>query len=165
LAKALGVTGAEIKEGLERLEQNLLERGIRLVKKENEFMLSTSPESSEFTQALIKEEVNANIGKSGLEVLSVVLYRGPVKRSDIDYVRGVNSTYTLRNLMVRGLVERVPDPKDSRSFIYKPSFQLLQYLGVGKIEDLPEFDQLNEKVADFVIEQENNLNKEKNDDA
>lgn len=154
LVKFLESTKDEVEQGLLDLEQALMERGIRLVKKENDVMLATAPESSKYTSELIKREFNADLSKSSLEVLAIVVYKGPLKRSDIDYIRGVNSAHTLRNLIIRGLVERITDPKDSRSYIYKPSMQLLQYLGVGKLEDLPDFGVFNEKMENFIKEQE-----------
>lgn len=154
LTKILESTKEEVEQGLLDLEQNLSERGIRLVRKENDVMLATSPESSKYTNEIIKREFNSDLTKTSLEVLAIIVYKGPVKRSDIDYIRGVNSAYTIRNLMIRGLVERITDPKDSRSYIYKPTMQLLQYLGVGKLEDLPDFKSFNEKIEKFVEEQE-----------
>lgn len=154
LTKILESTKEEVEQGLLELEQALMERGIRLIRKENDVMLATAPESSKYTNEIIKREFNSDLTKTSLEVLSVIVYKGPVKRSDIDYIRGVNSAYTIRNLIVRGLVERITDPKDSRSYIYKPSMQLLQYLGVGKLEDLPDFNSINGKIDSFVHEQE-----------
>lgn len=154
LAKILNATQEEVEQGALELEKNLSTRGIRLVRKESDLMLATAPETSKYTNELIKREFNTDLSRSSLEVLAIVVYKGPVKRSDVDYIRGVNSSYTLRNLIIRGLVERVTDPKDSRSFIYKPSMQLMQYLGIGKLEDLPDFGAFNKKMEDFIKEQE-----------
>ncbi len=71
--------------------------------------------------------------------MTIVLYRGPIARSQIDYIRGVNSTFTLRNLLIRGLIERIPNPKDSRGFLYRPTFDLMNHLGITRIENLPEY--------------------------
>lgn len=150
LAKILGVKENEIKSGTEELDKKLSGRGIVLVKKEDSYALATSPECSEFAKILIKEELNPELSKASLEVLSIVIYKGPLSRAEIDYIRGVNSTFILRNLLVRGLIERIANPRDSRSFIYKPSFHLLEYLGVKKIEDLPEFGNFNKKIETFI---------------
>ncbi|MDO8521070.1 MAG: SMC-Scp complex subunit ScpB, partial [bacterium] len=79
---------------------------------------------------------------------------GPITRSEIDYVRGVNSTFILRNLLIRGLIEKIDNPKDQRSFLYQPSFQLLEYMGVSKIEDLPEYDSAMATLAGFIAAKE-----------
>ncbi len=77
-----------------------------------------------------------------METLAIILYQGPVKRSQIDYVRGVNSQFILRNLLVRGLIDRSLDPADERVFVYSPSLELLSYLGVSSVKDLPEFEKV-----------------------
>ncbi len=136
----------EIKEGLSTLSTKLEGRGVRVIYKEDEVMLGTDPGMSPIIERLIKEELVRDLGKAGLETLTIVLYRGPVGRRDIDYIRGVNSNFILRNLLVRGLVERVQAPNDQRSFLYKPTFQLLSYLGISKIEDLPEYNETKQEI-------------------
>lgn len=136
----------EIEQALLKLEQRLAGRGLCLVYKEDAVTLATSPENAEMIEALTKEELIKDLGKAGLETLSIVIYRGPVSRSEIDYIRGVNSNFILRNLLVRGLVERVTKPGDERSYLYKPTFDLLAHLGVKKVEDLPEYTQMREEI-------------------
>ncbi|KKR79438.1 MAG: Segregation and condensation protein B, partial [Candidatus Nomurabacteria bacterium GW2011_GWA2_40_9] len=88
---------------------------------------------------LQKEELNKDLSKSSLETLSVILYKNGVNRREIDYIRGVNSSFTLRALSVRGLVERVLDPADSRRYVYKPTFELLSFMGIKSVEELPDY--------------------------
>ncbi len=140
LAEVLNKQEKDINSALETLEQKLENRGVKLVKKDNEVMLSTAPEATKICEEISKEEFNRDIGKAGLEVLAIVVYRNPVGRADIDYIRGVNSSFTLRNLMVRGLIERTANPKDGRSYLYRPSFRLLQFLGIENIKELPDYD-------------------------
>lgn len=161
LAKILNIKEKEAKEALDFLDKKLADRGIKLVKKEDLYALTTSPESSEFAKILIKEEFNPELSRASLEVLSIVAYKGPISRPQIDYIRGVNSVFTVRNLMVRGMIERIINPADSRGFLYKPSFQLLQYLGITNIEDLPEYKNFDEKIENFIKENNDN-DKEEN---
>lgn len=149
LAKMLEVGEEQIKEGLTSLEENLTDRGIQILYKEDKVMLGTATEASEMIEALVKEELSKDLGKAGLETLSMVLYYGPVARSKIDYIRGVSSTFILRNLLVRGLVERVVNSSDQRSFLYKPTFELLSYLGVTRVEDLPEYASVRAYIEEF----------------
>ena len=150
LAKIFGVDDAKIKEGLKVLEDRLSGRGVALVFKDDEVALRTAPESSGFIDKLAKEELTRDLGKAGLETLSIVLYQGPISRREIDYVRGVNSNFILRNLLVRGLVEKISNPKDQRSFLYRPTFDLLSHLGISKIEDLPEYASFRSEIETFV---------------
>lgn len=146
IATILQKTVEEIQAGLEELDKKLEGRGIQLIYKDDEVMLGTQKGMSSIIESLVKEELVKDLGKAGLETLAIILYRGPVARRDIDYIRGVNSNFILRNLLVRGLIERIPAPDDQRSFHYKPTFDLLNYLGLNKIEDLPEFTEIKQQI-------------------
>ncbi len=143
LAEILKVGETEINESVEKLKENLKERGVVLMEKESEIMLGTTPDLSNLIENLQKEELNKDLSKASLETLSIILYKNGVNRSEIDYIRGVNSSFTLRALSVRGLVEREVDSKDSRRYIYKPSFELLSFMGVKNVEELPEYGEIN----------------------
>lgn len=146
LASILKTSEEEIKSALEILEQKLIGRGLQLIHKDDEILLGTHADMGPVIETLTKEELIRDLGKAGLETLSIILYQGPVARRDIDYIRGVNSNFILRNLLVRGLIEKVTHPEDQRSFMYKPTFELLSYLGISRLEDLPEFDQVKSEI-------------------
>ncbi len=124
-----------------RLENN--KSGLVILTKDDEVALGTSPLASDLIKDITKEELQKDLGRAGLETLSTIVYHGPISKSRIDYIRGVNSGFIVRNLMIRGLIERTVDPKDSRSYLYKPTFELLSYLGISKIEEMPEYGELN----------------------
>ena len=149
LASLLGKSEEEIKAALIFLRGALSERGITLIQLENEVTLGTAKEASELIESLTKEELTKDLGKAGLETLSIILYQGPISRAEIDYIRGVNSQFILRNLLVRGLIERIDNPKDQRSFLYKPTLQLLSFIGISKIEDIPEFEIVKKDIENF----------------
>ncbi len=154
LAKLSGASANEVSEALNELSQVLSGRGIVLVQTENEVSLRTAPESAELIEAIRKDELEKDIGKAGLETLAIVLYQGPVTRAHIDHVRGVNSAFIVRNLMVRGLIEREDNPRDQRSFLYKPTLELLSFLGVSSREALPDWDAVRTSLASLEIESE-----------
>ena len=149
LAELLAVRTETIEEALNELENKLAGGGLTLIRNQDEVMLATAAEAGELIESIKKEELSRDIGKAGLETLAIVLYKGPISRPDIDYIRGVNSSFILRNLLVRGLIERLPNPNDSRSYLYQPTFDLMSFLGLTRIEDLPEFDTLKQKVEEF----------------
>lgn len=156
---------------LSSLEKNLAEngRGLTLVRNggggnsaNEEVMLYTAPAASELIKKLAKDELSRDISKAAVEVLSLVIYRGPISKRDIDYIRGVNSSYILRNLLVRGLVERSESAEGQaggRGFVYQPTFDLLSHLGVSKREDLPDFAKVQGDIAEF-MNRENEVQKE-----
>lgn len=146
LSGILNVEPDEINAGVEKLKENLKDRGVILIEKNDEIMLGTTPELSKLIEDLQKEELNKELSKASLETLSIVLYKNGVSRAEIDYIRGVNSSFTLRALSVRGLIEKTVDPKDSRRYIYKPSFELLSFMGLKSIEELPEYTEIGNSI-------------------
>ena len=158
LSEILKVGETEVNESLEKLKKNLKERGIVLLEKEKEITLGTAPELTNLIENLQKEELNKELSKASLETLSIVLYKNGVSRAEIDYIRGVNSSFTLRALSVRGLVEKTTDSKDNRRYIYKPSFELMSYLGIKSVTELPDYGSVSNSVdiAAKNLEEESN---------
>lgn len=156
LADILGVTERDIIDSLGSLKESLSDRGIRLIKNDNRVMLGTAPEVHEIIENMKKEELSKDIGKAGLETLSIVLYRSPVRKSEIDYIRGVNSASILRNLMIRGLIERKSDTQNQRSFLYYPTFDLLSFMGVSELKELPEYEKVRKEME--IVEDSNTIN-------
>jgi len=149
LSAILEISEEKVREELRQLRADLEGRGLGLVETDDEVSLGTAGECSDIIDRLAKDDLSRDLGKAGLETLSIILYQGPVSRSDIDYIRGVNSQFILRNLLIRGLVERVVKPQDSRSFLYKPSLELLSLLGISRIGDLPEYEQVRREIEAF----------------
>ena len=152
LAKLLGVTPEEIEEAAVKLGTTLSSRGIRLLRVQDQLELVTAPEASEAVNNVRKEELVRDLGKAGSETLAVVLYRGPVSRADIDYIRGVNCAFILRNLQVRGLVQRISNPNNTRSFLYEATPDSLKHLGVTEITGLPDYQAMREELEKFESE-------------
>jgi segregation and condensation protein B len=146
LADILQVKELELNEGIAKLKENLKERGIVLLERDSEILLGTTPELSNLIENLQKEELNKDLSKASLETLSIILYKNGVSRSEIDYIRGVNSSFTLRALSIRGLIDKNIDAKDSRRYVYKPSFELLSFMGVTKVEELPDYGEVSNSI-------------------
>lgn len=149
LAQILKKDEDEVRKAVEELREELLGRGLTLVEWEDEITLGTSKDISALIETLTKEELVKDLGKAGLETLSIILYQGPISRAEIDYIRGVNSNFILRNLLIRGLIERVDNPNDQRSFLYKPTLELISYLGISKISDLPDYEAVRSDIERF----------------
>jgi len=149
LSSLLNINNDELRAGILDLEKLLSGRGVTLIQTDEEVMLGTAKELSPLIEQLTKDELSRDLGKAGLETLSIVLYQGPISRADIDFIRGVNSQFILRALMIRGLVERIDNPKDARSFLYKPTLQLYAFMGITKSSDLPDFEQVQKDIESF----------------
>ena len=150
LAKLTGASDLEVNAAVEELKNAMRDRGVILIDGGEEVMLGTSPDLSELIESISKEDTEKDLTKAALETLSIILYRAPVSRSEIDFIRGVNSTFILRNLLVRGLIKRKLDVGDKRSYVYEPSLHLLAHLGVPSVNEIPQYQEVADKIESFL---------------
>lgn len=153
LSKVLDLDMETINQAVDFLkEKEKTDSGIALIHYDDMLTLGTHVDVNDFIEKMIKDDLQKELSKSALETLAIILYQGPLKRSDIDYIRGVNSQFILRNLLIRGLINRVDDPQDERAFLYKPSLELLAFLGITDIKQLPDFEEVVNKLSNFKSE-------------
>ena len=156
LAKILDTTTDGVHMALEALETryHLPESGLTIIRLGEKVQLGTKGENASVIERLREGELRETLSRATLETLAVIAYRAPVTRADIDAIRGVNSNFTLRHLLIRGLIEREGNPSDARGYIYRPSLEFLKTIGVEQISDLPEYDTLssNERLANLLSE-------------
>ncbi len=157
LAKATNSSEADVEVAINELRETLQGRGVTLVRDGSMVALGTAPETREIIEAMRRDELEGPLGKAGLETLAIIIYRGPLSRADIEYIRGVNASSILRSLLVRGLVERVQNPNDSRSFLYKPTTELPAYFGVQSLSDLPGFADVSAEIQAVLAERDASL--------
>lgn len=149
LARSLEVSEGDIRMNLDTLAQKLEGTGLGIVRSDTEASLAVVPEARDAVVKVLKEDEERNIGEAGLEILAILLYEGPATRAQIDYIRGVNSSSTVRTLLTRGLIERAGNPADGREYIYRPTTELLAYLGATTREDLPEYGTIAPELSAF----------------
>ncbi len=156
IAELLKVSTDEVSTALLNLEKSLETRGITLIKKDSSVMLGVSAELSNIIESIRKEELTKDLSKASIETLSIIMYKNGVSRSEIDYIRGVNSSFIIRNLLVRGLVDKVIDENDSRRNLYKPSFDTLSYMGVTSVENLPNYENIRNELNSVIKQEDKN---------
>ena len=147
LFSALGIKDIEV--ALKELSDSLQGTGLSLVVSDTEAALVVSSSARDAVKAAHEKELGKEIGDAGLEVLSIVLYRGPSTRAQIDYIRGVNTSSTVRNLLARGLLERAGNPDDGREYLYRATTELLAHLGAQSAQELPEYATISSELAAF----------------
>jgi len=133
------------------------ESGIVLIQSEQEYMLAVHESLSEKIQAEDKEDKTRDLSKAALETLSLIIYRGPITRSEIDYVRGVNSQFIVRNLLIRGLIEKTNKKGNDTIYVYTPSVELLRLLGISNKESVADYKKVNEDITAFMEQQEDEV--------
>lgn len=145
LAKIVGAPKKEVEKALEELAEEYSERGMVLVQNGEEWQLATNPQNKAVAEKFLASDLREGLTKSALEVLAIVAYKGPITHASIEYIRGVNSSFVLRNLLIRGLVTREENPKDRRSYLYRISSDFLKHLGITRLKDLPHYDEFHKK--------------------
>ncbi|HPC31090.1 MAG TPA: SMC-Scp complex subunit ScpB [Candidatus Paceibacterota bacterium] len=134
-------------QGLIALQKDLEEnkRGIKLISKDKEWLLVTNEKVSPYAEKLRKEVFEGELSSASKETLAIIAYEGPVSRAKINEIRGVDSYYILHQLLLRGLIERMPDQKRANAFLYQISFEFLKYLGLKNVNELPHYNEIKQK--------------------
>jgi segregation and condensation protein B len=138
-----GVTNAELIFALRELEGALEGRGLALIETDEEVELRTASEAADIVKKLRESELSRDLGKASLETLAVIAYKAGSTRTEIDWVRGVNSGASMRTLLLRGLIEGVEDPSDKRRIRYSLTPDALAHLGISRAGDLPRYGELS----------------------
>ena len=146
LAKLLEVEEHEVKTSLRELAEERKDSGIVLLEADEGFQLATNSANSPLIKNFLNADLREHLTDASIEVLAIVAYRQPISKAEIEAIRGVNSQYSLRALLIRGLVEKIPDPNDGRASLYQVTTEFLQHLGLTNINDLPDFTDLTRQV-------------------
>ncbi|MCR4328001.1 MAG: SMC-Scp complex subunit ScpB [Patescibacteria group bacterium] len=158
--KVLGIAVEEQDALLEAFQKELESdaRGLSLLLTGDQVQLVTKPQYGDLLLSFMKEELSEALTPATVEALSIIAYGGPISRARLDFVRGVNSAFTVRTLRVRGLVERMPDPSLPHSFLYDITADCLRHLGVTRREDLPRFEEFKKLLTTSTTQPETNEN-------
>ncbi|MFT7328002.1 MAG: segregation and condensation protein B [Crocinitomicaceae bacterium] len=163
LAKKLEVSESHIRDNVRDMAGFYVNRGFVLIETKDNISLMTSEVSREIIQNLSKVGEERDLSKQALETLAIIIYKESVTKSQIDFIRGVNSVFILRNLLIRGLISKKQNLLDKRSPYYIPTHDLFSFLGVQSSEQLPEREAIHKKLEalhnDFQ-EEENSFKKE-----
>ena len=143
VASLLDLSDEQLDIALKALASELKNRGIALVETARDIDLRTAPEASKLIKNMRARELARDLGKASLETLAVIAYQDGATRGDIDWVRGVNSSTSLRTLLLRGLCEGREDPHDKRRIRYSLTTEALAHLGVSALRDLPRHTELS----------------------
>lgn len=154
-------------KNLEKIFQELIEeykapeRGVNIVNDGQSLQMVTNPCNSESVQKFLKTEVCQDLTPASLETLSVIAYRGPLSKLDLEKIRGVNCSIILRNLLIKGLIkekvvnrtslngekrEEDEGGSDNDYNIYAVSLDFIKHLGINDVQELPDYEKLNNKI-------------------
>ncbi len=153
LAKLLQASKEEIQTALTELKEKLKGHGLVLIQNNEEVALGTHPDAAKIIELLRKEMLSKELTKAAAETLAVILYHPGITRSEIEFIRGVNATYSIRLLQMRGLIEQKQKEGDARIVAYSPTSDALRHFGVQYNAELPDFTTLSEQLNQLLIKQ------------
>lgn len=160
LADMIGAETKDVEQAGEELSSELKaqHRGILIIRNKDSFQMVSSPENADLVQSFIKDETTGELSRPSLETLTIIAYRGPISKMDIDRIRGVNCSLILRNLLLRGLIES-KDEKNKAETFYTVSFDFIRFLGLSDVKELPNYEKLseNETIGQILEKAEENV--------
>lgn len=144
LARLLGEAEAAVREAVETLlaERNASPSGVHVLFHEDAVQLVTNPAYAKDVQEFTEAELDPELTRPSLETLTIVAYRGPVTKPEIEAIRGVNCSLIVRNLLMRGLLSEKDDVIKMQP-VYALSPDALRYFGVHRVEELPDYTELH----------------------
>ncbi len=141
----ISVSPKEVEECLHLLMEKYQDRedsGIFLIRNGDQFQFVSSPRNTHIVQEYLKEDVSGELTRPAIETLSIIAYRGPLSKSEVEQIRGINCSLILRNLLIRGLIDAKEDVTRMEK-IYTISFDFLHHLGFQSTSQLPDYERLS----------------------
>ncbi|MDT2596072.1 SMC-Scp complex subunit ScpB [Enterococcus dongliensis] len=138
----------DIIELKKRYEENA-SSALTILEVGNHFILSTKKEFAPLLKEFARSPLANRLSQAALETLSIIAYKQPVTRSEIDELRGVQSSGAVQTLVARQLIEekgRVEGP--GRAILYGTSTYFMDYFGLKDINELPDVQKMEEDLAD-----------------
>ncbi len=153
LAEASGWDKNQIREAVEDLksEYEAQGRGFTLDEVAGGFQLRSDPRFAEQVSKLFTSRSRRRFTRSSLETLSIIAYRQPVTKAEIEQIRGVDSGGVLKNLLSQVMI-RVLGRKEApgRPILYGSTREFLEYFGLRDIESLPTLEEVAELLEEGV---------------
>jgi len=142
IAEMLHIGSAEVRSLIEELKALYEDRGVQVLEQGENVQLVSHPRYGAMTAALYRDEISGELTRPALETLTIIAYRGPIRKAELDQIRGVNCALILRNLQLRGLVD-VSEVKERHERAYTISMDCLRHLGISKVQDLSDYEALH----------------------
>ncbi|MBN2260885.1 MAG: SMC-Scp complex subunit ScpB [Clostridiales bacterium] len=149
ISQLLEINEQDAKKLLSQLDEyyNTNQRGIQLYFFKDKVQLGTNPEYMDYIKKMIKTSKNKGLTDAAMEVLSIIAYKQPITKSEIEYIRGINSDRLINQLMERYLVEEKGRlEKIGRPKIYGTSDIFLRNFNLKSLKELPNinYEQIEE---------------------
>lgn len=153
LVKLLQISKEAVQEALKELKASLEGHGLVLVEQGEAVSLGSHPQAAKIIESLRKEMLSKELTKAAAETLAVILYHPGISKPEIEFIRGVNASYSIRLLQMRGLIEQKQKEGDVRVAAYTATSEALQHFGITSAAELPEFQALAEQLNQLLAKQ------------
>lgn len=144
LASLTKVKAKELEEALESLREDYKSRdgGLTIIKNNNLYQITTAAENAALVQEFLHDETSGELSQPSLEALTIIAYRGPVSKLELEKIRGINCSLIIRNLLMRGLIEEKWDKTKNENY-YTVTHDFIRFLGISEVSDLKDYEKLN----------------------
>ncbi len=134
-----------IQEMIDEFDFNM--RGLRIIKVKDSYQLGTRSEHFEWIKKLANTKVARNLSNAALETLSIIAYRQPIIKSDIEAIRGVRCDKSIETLIDRGLISELGRmDRVGRPILYGTTDMFLRAFGIEDLEKLPPLKDIIEDI-------------------
>ena len=129
---------------IKEYEEN--DRGIQIIKLENKYQMCTNKKYAFFIKKILEPKKKKSLSQATLETLTIIAYKQPITKVEIEDIRGVKCDKALQTLLENELImEAGRLDKIGKSIIYKTTNEFLKLLNIEKLEDLPPIEKYEEK--------------------
>lgn len=145
------ITPSDVEKSVEELNQKYdnEESSFKILPIAEGFIFGTKPEYAKYVGYLSNEKTKRRLSQPALETLSIIAYKQPITKPEIETIRGVNSDYMINTLLEKTLVTiKGRSESVGRPLLYGTTPEFLKYFGINKISDLPKPREIEEIVKD-----------------
>lgn len=138
LARAAGVGEVTARKALQRLSAEYEARGLRLQEDGQRYQLVSAPEYAPYIAEMLGHGPGQRLSRAALETLTIIAYRQPCTRTEIEAIRGVNSDKLVAMLEQRGLIDNVgQSDAPGRPKLYRTTMRFFEHFGIRSPQELP----------------------------
>ncbi len=159
IAAALEIEDELVVELVEELagEYSREKRGVQIMRLEQSYQMSTAPQIYEYLIRIAKQPKKVQLTDVLLETLSIIVYKQPVTKSEIEKIRGVSCGHVISRLVDYGLVEEIGRlDAPGRPMLFGTTEEFLRAFGVQSLEELPVISPM--QVEEFKLQAEAEAN-------
>jgi segregation and condensation protein B len=150
LARAAGVSDAAARRALARLTADYEARGLRVLEDGQKYQLGAAPEFARYVENMLGTGPGQRLTRAALETLTIIAYKQPATRSEIEAIRGVNSDRLVAILEQRGLIEVVgTGDGPGKPKLYRTTMRFLEHFGIRSPKDLPPLPDIEAEPAEL----------------